>query len=239
MATRFFFSRQQQSNIIQPAFGSGWHRTADAVRRRIYTFKTSMAMANQNIITSTAETVSFCLGVQYISDPLAATTLSGTIKGQCRCQESNAGLNATIAIRVAKCAIDGTSITEILAIAASDNTAATPPEFATSLTNRKLMDSAESASISLTSTGINAGDRLIIELGMRESNTTASRNSDLSLGDDSANDLAEDETTTTANNPWVEFSQTLTFLTVDNWQPNFADQIRVEDEVVDYSRRPY
>lgn len=224
MATRLYFGNGK-THSFTPTFGAGWHRTTDADRRMFYPFKQASAMANRNIITSSGEAVSFCMGRQYLSDPMKEMTLSGTAKGQVRGIESNGGLNATVAVRIAKCATDGSGVVEILAIAASDNTAATPPEFPTaSLTNRQLQDAAESASLTLASTTINNGDRLIVELGIRESNTTANRNADLSLGDDSATDLAEDNTTTTANNPWIEFSATIVFMNME-WLSGYPDKI--------------
>ena len=233
MATRIYLGNLVSGAGLSPTFGAGWHRNADADRRFCGPKKFGTAMASKNVITSTAETVSFCLNRQYLSDPMVAMTLSGTLKGQLRALESNAGLNATSAIRVAICNEDGTNIREVVAIAASDLTTSTPPEYATSLTNRRFQNSAESASISLTSTTVNEKDRLILEIGIRESNTTANRNADQSFGDDSATDLAEDDTTTTADNPWIEFTANIVFRSV-SWQPNYPPVVWEKPEANAY-----
>ncbi len=238
MATKIYLPHSTAgAAAVSPTFGAGWHRNSDADRVRCFPFKSGTAMTSKNVITSTGETVSFCLARQYVSDPMKAMTLSGTITGQIRCLESNAGLNATIAIRIAICNEDGSNVREVLAIAASDNTAATPPEMATSLTNRQLQDAAEATTINLTSTTVNEKDRLIIEVGMRESNTTANRNADLSLGDDSATDLPADNTTTAANNPFVTFSATIVFRDLA-WRGTYDDQTYETPQRVDYGPRP-
>ena len=50
-----------------------------------------------------------------------------------------------------------------------------------------------------SSVAVTAGDYLVIEAGFRSA-TGTSRNISISYGDDSGTDLAEDDTTTTANN---------------------------------------
>lgn len=75
------------------------------------------------------------------------------------------------------------------------------------LTNRR--DTATSSSLT-----VEAGDRIIIEIGTGGNpNTGATHSSTISYGDDSGTDLPENDTETAANNPWVEFPNTITFLT--------------------------
>ena len=63
---------------------------------------------------------------QYIVGPLAAQTVSGTLTGVIRGLESNANLNATVAINVRQVGSTGTHVNDLLAVAASDNTGAAP-----------------------------------------------------------------------------------------------------------------
>ena len=54
----------------------------------------------------------------------------------------------------------------------------------------------------------------MIEVGVRALNTTGTAYTYIiGYGDSQGVDLAEDETTTTANDPWFEFSNTLSFVT--------------------------
>jgi hypothetical protein len=59
------------------------------------------------------------------------------------------------------------------------------------------------------------GDRIAVEIGARFIATTvATTTATVNFGDAPATDIAEDETSTTANAPWLELSQTLTFQAV-------------------------
>lgn len=143
---------------------------------------------------------------QFISEPLAAQTISGTVKGQIRAQENalSANLRSQCIIRVVQS--DNTTIRGTLY--AGDLTTLTgnpTPEWATTATNRPLPFG---GSVALSSLAIQNGDRLVIEVGYRK-HAAASTTGTLYFGDNSATDLAEDTTTTTANNPWIEFSQDL------------------------------
>jgi len=110
---------------------------------------------------------------QYVSEPLTAQTISGTVKGQLRCMESAAAFNGTIAVLIKVVSFDGKTVRgTLLSLSASDATT-TPPEFAASLTNRKLMDVNENPLLSLTSVDAQDGDRIVVELGIREVDTNA------------------------------------------------------------------
>ena len=85
----------------------------------------------------------------------------------------------------------------------------TPPEYAAALTNRK---SPKSQNINLVTA--ESGDRIVIEIGVRR-DTMVSKITQQSFGDNSATDLtANDTTETTANNPYIEFSQDIKFPSV-------------------------
>jgi hypothetical protein len=147
---------------------------------------------------------------QYIlEEALAAQTITGTIKGVGRWISTTAG-NGTPAIRVAKCASDGSGVTEILAIQNSSRLTV-PPATTTSLTNRRYEQGSSDFSLDLTSTAVSAGDFLIVEIGYLDNTTNTGRMASANFGDDSASDLPEDETTTTADNPWIEFSMDIAF----------------------------
>lgn len=152
---------------------------------------------------------------QYISAALGAQTLTGTVKGVVRMASNTANVGvAAPAISISKCSADGSTVTEIVApTQASDATTSAPPATSgTTLTNRRFeTPPGNTFNIPLGSTSISAGERLIVEVGYKDNTTNTGRFGTMSLGDDSSSDLPEDESTTTADNPWVEFSMDLSF----------------------------
>ncbi len=158
--------------------------------------------------------------VRYVIGPLAAQTISGTVKVQMRGSESNAGANATGATAIKIIKPDGTDRSVLLAQTASDS-ATVGNEFKTSLTNATFKNVAEIAAMILTPQTSTAGDYLVIELGFRSATTTP-RTVNLSYGDNSSTDLPEDTTTTTANNPWVEFSADIPLLHTGSSAPTIG-----------------
>jgi len=146
--------------------------------------------------------------VQLISQPLDGDqTITGTITGQVRASESNAAANAMTQLVAYVIAPDGTTRGVLYA----GHTNALSSELATSLTNRTLPLAALSPA-SLSSVTALSGDRIVVEIGARKTEaSTTSRNLSIGVGTDSASDLPADETTTTADNGWVEFSQNLVF----------------------------
>lgn len=212
MATRFYLPSTGTPSI-SPAFGSGWEVTTNADRRTMVTTRIASAMTNKDGVGDAAVTDQLLR--QYISSALAAQTLSGTVKGVMRMASNtaNIGMGAP-AFRVAKCNSDGSVVTEIIAVTASPEaaSAAPPATEGTTLENRRLETSPTNTfTITVPSTTINDGDFLIVELGYKDNTTDTGRFVRINFGDDSASDLPEDETTTTADNPWVEFSADISF----------------------------
>ena len=215
MTTRFYLPSSGTPDI-SPAFNTtSWPTVDNADRIDAVTTRISSTMTSKAGVGNAAVTRQLLR--QYISAGLAAQTISGTIKGQVRIASNvtNVGVCA-LAVRIAKCSSDGSGVTEILAATQSANAEieVPPASNGTTLTNRRLETSPNNTfSLTLTSTAVSAGDRLIIELGYKDNTTNTGRYGLLSFGDDSATDLPEDETTTSANNPWVEFSGDISFET--------------------------
>lgn len=210
MATRLYFPSTGSAGVAPAAWASGWNyqngtvSTFPLLRSAGSSVATSLSLTND--ATATAR---FGSRARWVSDPLAAQSISGTIKGQIRCSENSTSNNATIAVAIIVINSSGTTVATLLQPAASDNTAATPPELAAALTNRRFQDSAESASISLSSYSCSAGDRIVVELGFREVRSSGTESMSVH-GAGSSGDLPEDDTQTSANyRPWIEFSGTL------------------------------
>lgn len=199
-------------SITTPAFAydAGWELTTSAVRKYMSRQKLADAFANIAIAETSTSTTYDVLWTQFYSDTLKAQTISGTIKSMFRCLETSAGLMcAQMSVRVISQTgtVRGTAITMSTAVLSSEFDAVT-------LTNRKfpLAASWGGAGAPLTSVVAQDDDRLVVEVGYRATNSTAtSKTGTVELGTNKAADLAEDETSTTQNAPWIEFSQDLLF----------------------------
>jgi hypothetical protein len=149
----------------------------------------------------------------YVSDPLAsAGTLSGNVKGIIRCQESAVAANMKAQLLIKVVSRDGTTVRGT-ALAHQTAALSGTNEFGTTLTNRKFpLDWAASPGTALTNVSYSAGDRIVLEIGYRnDTANTTTYTATMSFGDGVGVDLAEDQTSTAANCPWIEFDATLTF----------------------------
>lgn len=213
MATRFYFG--VQAPPVSPAFDASWETTTSAIRRLLEPWKDASIAAEQSSLTATTNSPAGAVDrllAQYTSAPLDVNqTITGTVKGQIKAQESNlaADLRAQVLIWTMKS--DGTSRGTNLA----HDTAALSSEFGTGGApgqgNRKFP---RGGAITLTSVAALAGDRLVIEIGFRKhESATTSRTGTIRVGNhnNTGNDLAENETDVTDDTPWIEFSQNLTF----------------------------
>jgi len=213
MATRFYLPNTGAAEA-SPAFTvASWQKTSDADRIKTDVVKIASVMTTRTG-AQLAGAPNFILLRQYVSEPLAPQTITGNLTGQIRALQSASPLNATIAILVKVCSNNGASITGTLLPIAAPDTATTPPKMeSTVLTNRILLNTSEVTPIPLSSLAVNDGDRLVFELGYRDDDNSGNtaRTGSLSFGDDSVTDLAVEDTTIAANNPWIEFDTNLAF----------------------------
>lgn len=189
---------------VSPAFGSGWDVTANADRIKCVTTRINSAPAQKTLTTNATTSPQFDLNRQYVSAPLEAGTISGTVKGQVKCRRASAV--ATLAVQIFVVSNDGSTVVGTLLSVTASQTAATPPLFpgASTTTNRRMLDASDVAAIPIATQAISAGDRLVIEIGCRESSNAQIVG--MTFNDDNATDLPEDDTTTNDFNPWIEFS---------------------------------
>lgn len=149
--------------------------------------------------------------VQLLTQPLDVNqTIAGTLTGQAMLQESNAAANAMAQLIAYVRQPDGS----VRGMLYAGHTAALSSELATSYTNRTLPLLALSP-VSLSSVNAIAGDRIVVELGVRKTEAgTTSRTYGMRVGTDaSSGDLPANETeTSAAYRQWVEFSQDITFV---------------------------
>ena len=203
MATRLYHPATALLTSISPTPESVWEDTSILARSRCSTTSIADAMATVSFGDNNAADRDVIFR-QHISLPLTVgQTITGgqAIKAQFRCKERDVSCNMflTIGIRI----INGSTVNKTVLSAARDATEAD----ATTLTNRQF--TATSAATNYTTV---SGDRIVTESGMGgDPGGGSDHDSDIRYGDSAASDLAEDDTTTTDNNPWVELTDTLTF----------------------------
>ena len=185
---------------VSPTFDANWEETGDAVRLAMVTTKITSAMTTKSITAvATAQDLLF---LQYVSDTLAAQTLAGPISIQMRTAEALATADAFCRMALKVISEDGATVRATL-LAFADFGSGT--EWNTALRNQIFAFQDQ-----ITSYTCILGDRLLLELGCNHAAAAVSLS--VSHGDDNASDFAEnDETQTTALNPWLKFYKRVTF----------------------------
>ncbi len=220
MSTRFYLPTTGNA-AVSPAFDAAWGVTAGADTLTLSSSRSGSAFATKTTAESTTSVVDV-LSRQYISEPLVAQTISGTVKAIIRASEntSTADARAQVVIRVVNGRGDVVRGTLLAASAAS-----LASEFGASLQDRKFPLAWSGSGASVSSVAAQTGDRLVVEIGWRAHNTAStSRSASFEYGDAAGSDLPEDETGTSQLCPWVELSATLAFLPkVSTLVDNFDD----------------
>lgn len=193
MPTRLYLERSAVA-AVSPDFGA-WDRTTDATRRQLLASKTGASLSLLPAFTTVLGTV---LRSQFVSEPLEAQTISGTVKSYC-VVALDIGLALTSRLLVKVVSGDGTVLRGTLL--ALDNYGGAA--FSSSSQNRIFADGD-----ALSAVNVQAGDRLVVEIG---AGGVAGDEVFFQLGAPSGGtDLPEDETTTSGV-PWIEFSGTISF----------------------------
>lgn len=144
---------------------------------------------------------------QYVSEALTGQTIAGTFSAVLRLGESAATADAALQMIVRVVSGDGTVVRGVLyagqSAALNATAGALGEELATSAQTRLIP-----AGTALSTVAVQDGDRLVVEVGTRYYNTTAtSMNTFIRFGADSGlTDLAFTADSTTDGAPWVEFS---------------------------------
>lgn len=198
MATRYYLP-SSGAPAISPAYAAAWTDTVAGTRLQMETTKSGTSAASRTGGGGVAGAGSVLLA-QYVSRAIGAQTISGTIKGQIRAREVNAGINARAQLVARVIGPDGTVRGTLVAAQAE----ALSSEFSTGLFNRKFPLAALSP-VTVTSVVAQDGDHVVIEVGALVDDNGIDEVT-IQVLDNAASDLAEDETSGAANNPWIEFS---------------------------------
>lgn len=179
-----------------------WTATASAIRSQANNtgFKIATTIASTTIAVNTTVGATTCFG-QFISPELKAQTISGTVTGYARASIANAtGATCSTAVKITVINRAGTVQATLLGMTNGSGT------LTTTLKSYTLANAA-----SLSSYSCADGDRICIEVGIIRTASTTARNGTLSFGSSSATNISS-AGSTTANNPVMTFSGTITFL---------------------------
>lgn len=212
MVTRFYLPSSGTAPGPTPLAAALWDITGSMTRRSLVTTKSNSALTT---FSSAAEAVATSpqnvFGQrQWISDALDAGVVfstTDTFSFVMRLLESNAGFNASLQLHIR--IIDSTGATAKILYgghsAANNATAgALGQEAATTTQATRIFNAVNLINNHTTS----AGDRIVVEIGVRAENTVAtSFTATFTCGDPSATaDFALTAGLTTALDPWLEFS---------------------------------
>lgn len=211
MATRFYFGVAQTAPIAL-AVDSSWTRSAVGAITRKLLRKTQLSTVEALTLTggsfsTTGGASEKDVGGQFISEPLNGETISGTVSIVVKCGESGTTANAQLCVVIRAVSNDGATIRGTLLTLATVDT-----EFATTAATRIASASA------LTTTSIQSGDRLVVEIGANFLAGGAGTTANQTFGYNAASDFALTTALTTSLNPWIEFSQDLFPALPNNYQ---------------------
>lgn len=204
--TRFYFDRLTVAPI-SPTINAAWTITTGNTFHVIFPSKSLFPIntGNGTLVSATSTTTSpqKMICATFISTPLTAQTISnGTVFSmQMRGSKSSSLSTGLLTIYVRLCDAAGTTITEIGNFSNATNLVA---------------GTSSNRTLTVTVSGdvtVNFGDRLIVEVG--ESFTAGATAHTCTINVQvapSVADLPVDNTSTSLLNPWIESSQTLTFV---------------------------
>ena len=206
MASRLYFPETEAAAVSPTISATDWEHI-NTLRRRLLTSPDSSTLTTTAYTPDAADHLvnGDAHHRQYVSDPLPAQNISGSVKAQFQCLEANAANNLFLTLKIFVVSEDGATIKETLLAITRDST----NELATSLTNRNFPSTA------LTAADIEEGDRIVVEVGLGGTPTAAGgtqgHNGSLRWGcNASGGDLAENDTETgTTFRPWIEFTDNI------------------------------
>ena len=208
MATRLYLPSTGTAGA-SPAVDAAWDFSVSAfIRRATVEDKISSAFATISLDGNTdSNDTDYCY-VQYVSDPIAAQTISAqTVDWVVSLFEENARANQYLSMCIRVVSGDGSTVRGTVVALRRDGT-----ELGTSQSSRY---------DSVTSTQVVAsdGDRIVIEIGTGGNPEVGaggdSHDSDVRIGDNSATDFGESGSETSDYCGWVEFANTITFASAE------------------------
>lgn len=213
MATRLYLPATGAAVVSPPISAADWNAHINTDRRPLNFVNGGSTIAT---LTFTPDAADHLVAgrahfVQFVSDVLPPQTIAAqTVKLQVRVAEANAGNNLFLNWMIKAVSEDGQTVLGTLLEVKADAL-----EAGTALANR--LDTATTMAFSTTTQNF----RLVLELGLGGTpvNTTGvqGHNGSMSFGESAATDLPEDDASTAALNPWLQFTQNIKL-----WNPQPA-----------------
>lgn len=213
MVTRFYVNSGGSPPLAALGFDSLWERTTDASRHPMARTKQNSALTDTAKQAGSTTDPWDVLHYQFQSEALpAAGTLSGTFRCRFLGFESNTGADAHPQVSVRVVSGDGSTMRGTAYAGGTQTVVSTTVEFDTTVSpgqNQRFPDTRDGNTLS--SVVYQAGDRVVVEIGIRHfgagatTQTTTIRRGDPTAG----SDLNETANSVTDGVPWIEFSQTL------------------------------
>lgn len=211
--TRFYLSRQ--ASEITPTITTGFDKVTSLAWYQTAPNRKSTSMAEATVSVGTATNPEFHALGGFLSEPLLEQVISGTLSCQVRGRTNNVDHHPTVAIAAYIVNADATVIKHTLLAPTASDTLASPPAFLASGSvnrNRSCHDPADDGlEIALTQGSAEEGDRLLFVVGAKD-HSTSSASATAVFGDNSEIDLDPSDTGSTANNPWVQITDSVRFL---------------------------
>lgn len=209
MATRLYYNSGGTAPI-SPTVHSGWTDTDSSFfRSTASATKQSSPYVNKINSVSTWRSPTLQVIGQFIYGPIGAQTITGNVKGQMYCSESNADTDAMRAIVARVVSADGTVVRGVLY---SGLPGVLASEYAAGSQDSSEINRNFPASSALSSVDAQNGDYIVIEIGDAGfKGSSSARFMRHIILDDQATDAPEDETDSNRStmNPWIEFSNTI------------------------------
>lgn len=218
MATRFYFSATDPAAVDPPISATDWQHI-NPLRRKLNSVKGTSPITTVTYSPDAADHMVFARAhiCQFVSDILEPQTIAAQqVKLQVRAREIATSDNLFVTWKIYAVSDDGQTIVGTLLPVKADAT-----EAGQTMNNR-----ADSATTTAFTTA--RSFRLVVEMGLSGTPTPAGgidgHNGELSVGEATATDLPEDDTSTTALNPWLQFEQNLNFVQGQSVTYQFVDR---------------
>lgn len=218
MGARRFYLPSALTSPVSPSFDAGWEQTGQAVRRRMFPklkLSASEALTVSTSVTVPITTTQDILCAQFISDPLRAQRVLGTMSLVLGKLFENANSNnVTLAVVLKGVQQDGTLISTLFSNFNQDTEFPLTANSATRIVNAQ----------ALTPTTMPEGWRLVLEVGGHATSPTAAGSFTMKFGSPAGTaDFALTSGLTTDLIPWLELSEDVLPAMPNNYQFVRAD----------------
>lgn len=195
MATRFYLPSSGAAEV-NPNYSAGWEDTsfADRIKMTRKTINNPTALTTRNITATTSPGITDTLTRQYVSSPIKAQVIEGTVALILGCIEDSIGNDAFLAVVIKVVSKDGTSERGTLF-----SNFANDIEFESSIQTRIINNQVLSRVVA------QEGDRIVVEIGFNADVSSGDINSQR-FGNSATSDFALTSGLTTDLNPWIQFS---------------------------------